>query len=135
MKTLEIATRARAIYKDWRKSIRTRPLDGNDAAVHRVAPVKDPTGSYGTNPAVRRTLFKSEIRAVLMMAMNMLPSRPDPPSEYPEKLIEEAEARARMWTLSATTVDAKRDSREGDFATHERGEPAFRSRGLQNETW
>jgi hypothetical protein len=29
----------------------------------------------------------------------LLPSRPDPPSDYPEELIEEAEARARMSTL------------------------------------
>jgi hypothetical protein len=29
----------------------------------------------------------------------LLPSRPDPPSDYPEELIEEAEARARMPTL------------------------------------
>jgi len=28
-----------------------------------------------------------------------LPSRPDPPSDYPEELIEEVEARARMSTL------------------------------------
>ncbi len=29
----------------------------------------------------------------------LLPSRPDPPSDYPEELIEEAEARARISTL------------------------------------
>jgi hypothetical protein len=29
----------------------------------------------------------------------LLPSRPDPPSDYPEELIEEVEARARMSTL------------------------------------
>ena len=29
----------------------------------------------------------------------MFPSRPNPPSDYPEKLIEEAETRARMSTL------------------------------------
>ena len=29
----------------------------------------------------------------------MLPSRPDPPSDYPEELIEEVKARARMSTL------------------------------------
>jgi hypothetical protein len=29
----------------------------------------------------------------------LLPRRPDPPSDYPEELIEEAEARARMSTL------------------------------------
>ncbi len=29
----------------------------------------------------------------------LLPSRPDPPSDYPEELIEEAETRARMSTL------------------------------------
>jgi len=29
----------------------------------------------------------------------VLPSRPDPPSDYPEELIEGAEARARMSTL------------------------------------
>ena len=29
----------------------------------------------------------------------LLPSRPDPPSDYPEKFIEEVEVRARMSTL------------------------------------
>jgi hypothetical protein len=29
----------------------------------------------------------------------LLPSRPDPPSDYPEELIEEVEARARVSTL------------------------------------
>jgi hypothetical protein len=29
----------------------------------------------------------------------MFPSRPNPPSDYPEELIEEAETRARMSTL------------------------------------
>jgi hypothetical protein len=29
----------------------------------------------------------------------LLPSRPDPPSDYPEELIEKVEARARMSTL------------------------------------
>ena len=29
----------------------------------------------------------------------LLPSRPDPPSDYPEELIEEAKTRARMSTL------------------------------------
>ena len=29
----------------------------------------------------------------------LLPSRPNPPSDYPEELIEEAEARARISTL------------------------------------
>ena len=29
----------------------------------------------------------------------MFPTRPNPPSDYPEKLIEEAETRARMSTL------------------------------------
>jgi hypothetical protein len=29
----------------------------------------------------------------------LLPSRPDPSIDYPEELIEEAKARARMWTF------------------------------------
>jgi len=33
---------------------------------------KDPTRSYGTNPAVRCALLKSEMRAVLMMVTNIL---------------------------------------------------------------
>ena len=33
---------------------------------------KDPTRSYGTNPAVRRPLLKSEMRSVLMMVTNIL---------------------------------------------------------------
>ena len=33
---------------------------------------KDPTPSYGTNPAVRCPLLKSEMRAVLMMVTNIL---------------------------------------------------------------
>jgi len=33
---------------------------------------KDPTRSYGTNPAVRRPLLKSEMRSVLMMVTNVL---------------------------------------------------------------
>src|SRR6266404_3948899 len=33
---------------------------------------KDPTRSYGTNPAVRCPLVKSEMRAVLMMVTNIL---------------------------------------------------------------
>src|SRR6202140_2657016 len=32
---------------------------------------KDPTPSYGTNPAVRCPLLKPEMRAVLMMVMNI----------------------------------------------------------------
>jgi hypothetical protein len=32
---------------------------------------KDPTRSYGTNPAVRCPLLKSEMRAVLMVVANM----------------------------------------------------------------
>jgi hypothetical protein len=31
----------------------------------------------------------------------LLPRRPDPPSDYPEKLIEEVETRARMPTLKS----------------------------------
>ena len=34
--------------------------------------MKDPTGSYGTNPAVRCPLFNPEMRAVLMMVTNIL---------------------------------------------------------------
>ena len=33
---------------------------------------KDPTRSYGTNPAVPRPLLKSEMRSVLMMVTNVL---------------------------------------------------------------
>ena len=33
---------------------------------------KDPTRSHGTNPAVRCSLLKSEMRAVLMMVTNIL---------------------------------------------------------------
>src|SRR5205814_10142453 len=36
---------------------------------------------------------------------------------------------------SDLVVDAKRDSQEGDFAAHERSEPAFRSRARRSETW
>jgi hypothetical protein len=35
-------------------------------------PRKDPTRSYGTNPAVRCPLFKPQMRAVLMMLTNIL---------------------------------------------------------------
>jgi hypothetical protein len=35
----------------------------------------------------------------LFVSESGLPSRPDPPSDYPEELIEEVEARARMSTL------------------------------------
>jgi hypothetical protein len=34
--------------------------------------ITDPTGSYGTNPTVRCSLFKPEMRAVLMMVTNIL---------------------------------------------------------------
>jgi hypothetical protein len=34
----------------------------------------------------------------------LLPSRPDPPSYYPEELIEEAQARARMFETKAKVV-------------------------------
>jgi hypothetical protein len=33
---------------------------------------KDPTPSYGTNPAARCSLFKSEMRAALMMVMKII---------------------------------------------------------------
>ena len=33
---------------------------------------KDPTRSYGTNPAVRCLLLKSQMRAILMMVTNLL---------------------------------------------------------------
>jgi hypothetical protein len=35
-------------------------------------PRKDPTRSYGTNPAARCPLLKSEMRAILMMVTNIL---------------------------------------------------------------
>jgi hypothetical protein len=34
----------------------------------------------------------------------LLPSRPDPPSYYPEELVEEAQARARMFETKAKVV-------------------------------
>jgi hypothetical protein len=37
---------------------------------------KDPTSSYGTNPAVRCPLLKSEMRAILMMVTNILGEQP-----------------------------------------------------------
>jgi hypothetical protein len=49
---------------------------------------KNPTGSYGANPAVRCPFFKPKMRAVLMMVTNILgehsfqqvsPTASDPP--------------------------------------------------------
>jgi hypothetical protein len=55
------------------QSIRTRRLDRNDGAIRRVAPQKGPDPkSCGKNPAVRRPLLKSEMRAILMMITNIL---------------------------------------------------------------
>ena len=68
----------------------------------------------------------------------MFPSRPNPPSDYPEELIEEVEARARMSTLerdelltqseilkketSPLTKEANQDSEaEPDEAKHGQG--------------
>jgi len=66
----------------------------------------------------------------------LLPSRPDSPSDYPEELIEEAEARARISTLQRDELlTQSKIFREGDFASRERSGPAFRSRVLRNETW
>jgi hypothetical protein len=39
----------------------------------------------------------------------LLPSRPDPPSDYPEELIEEDEARARMSTLQRDELLTQRE--------------------------
>ena len=44
-----------------------------------------------------------------MTMMGLPPSRPDPPSDYPEELIEEAEARARMSTLQRDELLTQRE--------------------------
>jgi len=43
---------------------------------------KDPTRSYGTNPAVRCALLKSEMRAVLMMIQQVSSAPSHPPLRH-----------------------------------------------------
>jgi hypothetical protein len=54
-------------------------------------PRKDPTRSYGTNPALRCPLLKSEMRAILMMVTNILR----------EQSLKMALIQATMWSSKA----------------------------------
>jgi hypothetical protein len=56
---------------------------------------------------------------------SLLPSRAEPPGDYPEELIEKPETRARMSTFQRDELLTQNKILDkGDFAAHERGGPA-----------
>jgi hypothetical protein len=89
--------------------------------------------STSTSPSIRRAAddgFGRDDDEVLF------PRRPDPSSDYPEKLIDEAETRARMSTFQDSELLARaRDSLKQDSCGYRRGESGLGSREKAGRTW
>jgi len=91
----------------------------------------------GDQPPVQTKLARCQRTTVsgVTMMRGCFQARPDLPSNYPEELIEEANSGEDVDASARRVVDATRDSRKGDFAARERGEPEFRSRAWRSVTW